>query len=99
MSAGGESDARRALSELEMTVRHVSDELASWRRRALKAETQHTELGADHDAVASKSRIRELEAENDELGQRLAAVREHIERLLARLRFLEEQVGAEEDGR
>lgn len=99
MSAGGESDARRALSELEMTVRHVSDELASWRRRALKAESQHTELGADHDAVASRSRIRELEKENDELEQRLAAVREQVERLLTRLRFLEEQAGAEEEAR
>ncbi|MFQ5703692.1 MAG: hypothetical protein ACE5HT_06695 [Gemmatimonadales bacterium] len=89
----------KAMAELERILQLVSHELASWRRRALTAEAARSELGADHDAVASRQRINELEAENAELGSRLASVRGRLEDLLARLQFLEEQVEKERSGR
>ena len=63
----------RALAELETVIRRLAEELATWRRRALKAEAQRSELGEDHDAVASRSRILDLNGENTELRARLAA--------------------------
>jgi predicted nuclease with TOPRIM domain len=56
-------------------------------------------LGVDHDAVASRERIKELELENEQMSGRLQAARSHVDELLARLKFLEEQVGAEEQTR
>jgi hypothetical protein len=80
-------------------LQHVKDELASWRRRALKAETQRAETGADHDAVASRQRVKELEQENEEMTDRLDAARGRVEHLLERLKFLEEQVGTEDQAK
>lgn len=89
----------QALTELESVIQHLADSMASWRRRALKAEALQTELGVDHDAVASRERIIELEETNGDLEARLEAARERVERLVDRLRFLEEQVGVEEQAR
>lgn len=95
-SAAPEFDA---LDELEAVLRNLTDELASWRKRALKAEAQRTELGEDHDVVGSRERILNLESENRELEQRLETARQRVADLLNRLRFLEEQVAVEEPGR
>ncbi len=89
----------RALAELETVIRHLTGELASWRRRALKAEAQRAELGEDHDAVAARERILDLQGRNGELEARLAAARDRVEQLMVRLRFLEEQIGLEEQVR
>ena len=89
----------RALTELERVLQHVKDELASWRRRALTAETHRAEMGLDHDAVAARERIRELEVENERISGRLQTARTHVDDLLARLKFLEEQVGSEDQTR
>ena len=86
----------KALVELEDVVRHVSEELAAWRRRALKAESDRNELGADYDPVGSRERIQSLEVENSDLGGRLDAARVQLQDLLKRLRFLEEQVALED---
>lgn len=83
-----------ALAGLEDVIRHVSDELASWRRRALKAEAERGGLGPDHDVVALKERIVSLEGQNSEMTQRLEAARSRLQDLLKRLRFLEEQAAA-----
>ncbi len=88
-----------ALEELRDVLTKLKDELAAWRRRALKAEADQAELGVEHDAVASRERIVDLEAANQELEQRLEAARERVTELLGRLRFLEEQVAIEEPGR
>ena len=80
-----------ALAGLEDVIRHVSDELASWRRRALKAEGDRGALGGDHDVVGLKERIVSLEGQNSELERRLEAARTRLQDLLKRLRFLEEQ--------
>lgn len=87
---------RAALTELESVIGRVTEELAGWRRRALKAEADRTALGHDHDAVASRERIVDLETRNAELEARLALARDRAELLMSRLRFLEEQVALEE---
>ena len=81
-----------ALAGLEDVIKHVSDELASWRRRALKAEGERTGLGSDHDVVALRERILNLEGQNGELERRLDAARGRLQDLVKRLKFLEEQV-------
>ena len=80
-----------ALAGLEDVIRHVSDELASWRRRALKAEGERGALGGEHDVVGLRERVVNLEGQNGELERRLEAARRHLQDLLKRLRFLEEQ--------
>lgn len=89
----------RALAELETIVRHAAEELASWRRRALKAETDRSSLGVDGTAVAARERIVQLEKHNTELRARLEGARERVQQLLNRLRFLEEQAALEEEHR
>lgn len=92
------SREQEVLAELEAVIARVVDEVASWRRRALKAESDRAALGEDHDAVASRKRILELERRNAELTARLEAARERVTMLIERLRFLEEQVALEEAG-
>jgi len=94
--SNGERPELLALSELERVLQHIKDELASWRRRALKAEADRAELDVDHDVVASRERTRKLEQENADMRQRLRAAGERLDELIARLKFLEEQVGVEE---
>ena len=98
MSNGDRSELA-ALAELERVLEHVKDELASWRRRALKAEADRAEMGADHDAVGSREQIKQLEAEKAEMLGRLTAARSRVDDLLARLKFLEEQADLEEQNR
>ena len=85
----------QALTELERVLQHVKDELALWRRRALKAEAHRAEMGMDHDVVATRERIRELELENEQVNGRLQAARTRVDDLIARLEFLEDQVRLE----
>lgn len=89
----------RALAELERVLEHVQEELTSWRRRAHKAESDRAELGIDHDVVASRETIAELERENHLKSDRLKLVRERIDGLLARLKFLEEQIDMDDQSR
>ncbi len=88
-----------ALEVLEEVLAHLTDELGAWRRRALRAESVGSEFGAEHDVVAVRERILELEAENTELSGRLQSTRARVSDLLGRLRFLEEQVTMEEQHR
>lgn len=89
----------QALDELRDVLHSVTEELAAWRRRALKAESDQTELGLGQDVVANREQVVALEAENTDMQQRLEAARSRVEELLTRLRFLEEQVAAQEQGR
>jgi predicted nuclease with TOPRIM domain len=85
----------RALAELEAVIGAVTEEVAQWRRRALKAETSRSKSGVAPDLSAARDRIQALEEENIELHTRLRTARERVEQLLMRLQFLEEQVGPE----
>lgn len=90
MSSSGQPELA-ALADLEEVIRHVSEELASWRRRALKAEG----AGVEPDALALRERVLSLETANGELERRLQAARGRVQDLLKRLRFLEEQVAVQ----
>jgi hypothetical protein len=82
------------LTELEKVIGHVSEELASWRRRAHKAEADSATWSERGD-IDEHRRITELEAENQELRGRIALARDRVNELVMRLRFLEEQAAME----
>ena len=83
----------KALHDLETVAAHLSQELASFRRRAKQAEAAQAELGDDGDL---RARVEELESENADLQARIEHARDRVSELLARLRFLEEQVSTEQ---
>lgn len=79
-------------------IRALGEELATWRRRALRAEAELQEarslLPASGEAVVPgdiTQRLASLEQEEAELQRRLGLAREYVERLRTRLRFLEER--------
>ena len=84
------------LEELEQLLAAVEQELASWRARCQRAEAELAGSakgkGAHAGPELSQARLRigALEGENDDLKRRIAAAREHVERLRTRLRFVEE---------
>ena len=83
-----------ALDELTRLVRHLGDELAGYRKRAMTAEARLKSL----DELAAKSgsspeRAFELERENVELRARLDAARIRTKAVLERVRFLRQQNG------
>jgi hypothetical protein len=82
---------QRAFDDLERVLGAVADELASWRRRALRAEAG----SSDQDNVPEPvlDRLASLESENSDLKDRVAAARERADGLLSRLHFFEQQVG------
>ena len=90
-----------ALDQLESTLRHVAEELAGWRARALKAEAEARHAPAPAGGGPGltlarpdpelRTRMADLEAENRILRQRVEATRARVSDLLARLAFLEEQ--------
>jgi len=84
------------VDQLETILRMVADELALWRARALKAETDLKESGGRGSAAAKidpeiRGRVADLEQENKALKQRVEAARGRVHDLLSRLTFLEEQ--------
>ncbi|MBA2627141.1 MAG: hypothetical protein H0U85_03955 [Gemmatimonadales bacterium] len=86
----------RALEDLEQLLRHLSEEVAGWRRRTLKAEAELHELralgggNAGPELGQARQRIIELETENGMLRQRVDTARERVKTLASRLSFLEQ---------
>ncbi|HCU13058.1 MAG TPA: hypothetical protein DGB72_13120, partial [Gemmatimonadetes bacterium] len=65
-----------AFAELEQLVKHLGDELASFRRRALQAEARIKSLESTGvKGVMSPERVQFLETENAGLTSRLDAAR------------------------
>lgn len=103
MSNGGADPRRPALpaewDQLELAVRRLLEDYDQWRRRALAAEKRVENLEATLrdvtegkvDPVALGKRIEVLEAENRKLRERLGRAGETVDRILARLQFLEEE--------
>jgi hypothetical protein len=93
----GERADAQVLDQLETILRHVADELAGWRGRAVKAEGELKESAGRGGGSAAKpdpemrSRVADLEQENKTLRQRVEAARLRVHDLLSRLTFLEEQ--------
>jgi hypothetical protein len=88
--------------DLEQLVRHLGDELAGFRRRALLAESRLRELETEETTPDVKQqrfldeRVTELEHENAVLRGRLDAATARTRQMLERVRFIRQQAqGAE----
>ena len=86
-----------AFRELETLVRHLGDELAGFRRRALLAEARVRELEAQGTSpVVQQQRdlsdkVTQLEHENAALRGRLDAATARAKQMLDRVRFIRQQ--------
>jgi uncharacterized protein involved in exopolysaccharide biosynthesis len=81
-----------AFAELEQLVKHLGDELAAFRRRALQAEARLKGLESTGvKGVASPERVQFLERENAGLNSRLEAARARTQQMIDRVRFLKQQ--------
>ena len=81
-----------AFAELEQLVKHLGDELASFRRRALQAEARLKTLDSTGvKGVVSPERVHFLERENAGLATRLEAARTRTQQMIDRVRFLRQQ--------
>ncbi len=91
-----------AFRELETLVRHLGDELAGFRRRALLAEARLRELeGQEGHPVreqqrALSDRCTQLEHENAGLKGRLEAATARTRQMLDRVHFIRQQTQAVE---
>jgi hypothetical protein len=84
----------RPMQELETLVRHLADELAGFRRRALLAEARLKEVeGIEGGAVNLDlaNRVSLLERENDKLQAKLDTAGTRAKAMLERVRFLRQQ--------
>ncbi len=81
---GDRPEVRDAIDQLEAIVRDVAEELAGWRSRAQKAESELKTRGGP-------VKNTELESENKSLRQRVEGARMRVYDLMQRLSFLEEQ--------
>jgi hypothetical protein len=90
---------QKALSELEQVVHHLTEELAGWRRRTLKAEGELQQARVNGSVLAgpeltqARQRIVELETENQALQQRIDAAKDRLQVIAGRLSFLEQHGG------
>jgi predicted nucleic acid-binding Zn-ribbon protein len=94
--------AALAFEELERLVRHLGDELAFFRRRALEAERRLKEVappdgpGGERESVqALEARVARAESENVELRARLAEAADRTRGMADRMRFLRQQQEAD----
>lgn len=86
-----EQPEARAFKELDQLVRHLGQELASFRRRALHAEARVKELeSALPDGGVANA---DLARENAELHARLDTATAKTRQLLDRMRFVRQQHG------
>ena len=90
---------RAAFQSLEVAVDRALDEIARLRRGLEAAEARQEQLSdllrsfqeGTRDPVRMARRLDALEAENADLHDRVTRGREGVERLLSRIRFLEDQ--------
>ena len=92
MASDNERPEEEAFAELQQLVRHLGDELAGFRRRALQAEARVKAIDASAGpARVTPERLEKLERENADLRQRLEAARTRTRQILERVRFLRQQ--------
>lgn len=85
----------RAYRELETLVRHLGEELATFRRRAIAAEAQLRDAGhapTGGRAASPGEQSSDLAAENEALRKRLAGAEERVRQMMDRVRFLRQQL-------
>jgi len=92
LASNSERPEIEAFEELHQLVRHLGDELATFRRRALQAEARVKAFeSAPGGARVNPERVQRLETENEDLKRRLEAARERTRQVLDRVRFLRQQ--------
>ena len=92
MASDSDRPDLEAFQELQQLVRHLGDELAAFRRRALQAEARVKALeGSPGAARVTPERIERLETENADLKRRLESARTRTRQVLDRVRFLRQQ--------
>ncbi|MDO8502240.1 MAG: hypothetical protein Q7S20_10390 [Gemmatimonadaceae bacterium] len=92
MASDSERPDTLAFDELQQLVRHLGDELASFRRRALQAEARVKAIDPSAGGMRiSPERVEKLEMENAELKKRLESARARTRQVLDRVRFLRQQ--------
>jgi len=95
----GTADERAAFARLERAVGRLLDRLETTTMRAEEAEARAEELatlvqrftGDESEADRLLTRLGHLEAENLELRSRLERGRDGVDRMIARIHFLENQ--------
>lgn len=95
----GTPDEKAAFARLERAVGRLLDRLEATTMRAEAAEARGAELatlverftGNESDAGELVDRLKRLEAQNEDLRTRLERGRDGVDRMLARIRFLENQ--------
>jgi len=82
------------MKELEALVRHLADDLAGFRRRALVAEARLKEIEAHEGGTVNvdlAARCTQLEEENERLQEKLETAGTRTKQMLDRVRFLRQQ--------
>ncbi|MGH7616320.1 MAG: hypothetical protein ACREPM_03755 [Gemmatimonadaceae bacterium] len=82
------------MQELDALVRHMADDLAAYRRRALIAEARLKEVESQDGGVANlelAARVNQLEQDNERLQSKLDAATARAKQILDRVRFLRQQ--------
>ncbi len=98
-SIKSESTEARAFARLEAAVAETMDRMNLLREKLREAEVEGRRMkefldkftGDNEDATSLTVRLQELESANRDLLERLSKGRAGVERLLARIRYLEEQ--------
>lgn len=98
-SIKSEHTEAQAFARLEAAVAETLDRMNLLREELREAEAEggrmkeflHRFTGQDEDATSLTERLQELESANRDLLERLSKGRAGVERLLARIRYLEEQ--------
>jgi len=98
--SGNDRPELRAYRELEILVRHLGEELATFRRRAIAAEAQLKDSGGAPGQAAKgvgksaavSERLPELEHENEALAARLKSAEDRVRQMIDRVRFLRQQL-------
>ena len=92
MASDSERPELEAFEELQQLVRHLGDELATFRKRALQAEARVKAFeSAPGGARVNPERVDRLESENADLKKRLESARARTRQVLDRVRFLRQQ--------
>ena len=92
MASDNERPDEIAFIELQRLVRHLGDELASFRRRALHAESRLKAIeGSAGTPRMAPERVERIERENADLRKRVDAARSRTRQILDRVRFLRQQ--------
>lgn len=94
--ARNDSPELRSFLELRQLVKRVSEELATFRKRAHAAEARVRDVEALHAGEPiSFGRVEALERENADLRRKLAVATARTRQLLDQVKFIRQQAGEE----